>query len=407
MAVSRGRERRIQVARGGVRAWTRLRTGGLLVAVLLTGVGTYRLGSPAGASSSSSARLFSLPGDLNGLVAASGGALWASISPKGTGGAPSAGGSVVLLSQDGRLLRELRAPFTFGQMALFGDDLYDVARTGTNYTNWQTSLLRISLPSGATFRFAYTAGPTGPGGVVVEGRGAPIYLGLSQIGGPYGIPVVMELSPATGRFVPRNVASPQGGYVGGLAGAQGTGVWGIVPKSAEVFLLPGPTARFRTWEAPGPTTPVSLDGIVTAGPTAFAAVSGAAPGTVGVFSVNATTGATSWLEAPRGIVSISGMALDGGLWVGAVSAGGIGGVLHYAPSGWRFVPVFAHVGPSQHLLLASGGPGALWLGEAGGQRLWRVPTSAVTPTSASGARARRKEALRPFAWRPTGRASKV
>lgn len=311
-----------------------------------------------------------LPGDLNGLAPALGGGVWASLSPRGTAGAPEPGGSLVFLSARGALGRRYPAPYTTGQMALYGEDLYYLARTGTNYTNWQTTLVRLSTGTGATKRFSYTAAPVGPGGVAVGGGGAPIYVGVSEIGGPYGLPVVLEFTGPTGGFRARAVPSPQGGGVGGLASGPGEGVWGIVPKSSEVFWLSSPGARFRTFIAPGTTTPVSLNSITAVGTTAYAAVAG--PGTVGIYAVNSANGATTWLPAPSYVASVSGPSWDDGLWVGAVTTKGEAGALGYKAGEWRFVPVYARANYKARLLLAPAGPGELWFGQAGGDRLWKL-----------------------------------
>ena len=319
-----------------------------------------------------------LPGDLNGLSGLPSGGAWAGLSPSGTGGAPVAGGSVVLLSAKGALLRRYPAPYTTGQMALYGQSLYYLARTGTNYANWQTTLVRLSARTGASKHFSYTAAPVGPGGVAVGGTGAPLYVGVSEIGGPYGLPVVLELAPSTGRWAARAVPSPQGGGVGGLARGAGGGIWGIVPKSSEVFWLSSPGARFRTFIAPGTTAPVSLNSITAIGTTAYAAVAGAAPGTVGIYGVDSANGATTWSPAPRYVGSVSGLAWDDGLWVGAVTSKGKAGALSYRAGTWRFVPVYAHAKYSARLLLAPAGPGELWFGQAGDDRLWRLK---VAPTA--------------------------
>jgi hypothetical protein len=264
-------------------------------------------------------------------------------------------------------------------MAHYGQDLYYLARTGTNYTNWQTTLVRLSTDTGTSKRFSYTAAPVGPGGVAIGGRGAPIYLGVSEIGGPYGLPVVLELTPSTGRWTARSVPSFQGGGVIGLASAAGGGIWGIVPKSSEVFWLSSPAARFRTFSAPGTTTPVSLDGITSVGTSAYASVSGAAPGTVGIYTVDSANGTSKWLRAPIDVASVSGPTWDDGLLVGAVTSNGEAGILRYRAGAWQFLAVYAHASYSARLLLAPAGRNMLWFGQAGGDRLWRLTVAPTGP----------------------------
>jgi hypothetical protein len=334
-----------------------------------------------------------LPGDLDGLIGGPSGGAWASLWPPRTSGAPVSGGSVVLLSARGALGRHYPAPYTTGWMALYGGDLYYLARTGSNYTNWQTTLVRLSTSTGTSNRFSYTAAPVGPGGVVVGSGSAPVYVGASEIGGPYGLPAVLELSPSTGKWAARSVPSPQGGGVGGLASGPSGGIWGIVPKSSEVFWLSSPGARFRTFIAPGTTEPVSLNSIAAVGTTAYAAVAGAAPGAVGIYAVDSANGRTAWLPAPGYVASVSGSTWDDGLWVGAVTSKGEAGVLgyragvSYRAGTWSFVPVYAHASYTARLLLAPAGPGELWFGQAGGDRLWRlkvVPAASGPVPLASG-----------------------
>ncbi|GEM_PF-5873174 len=385
-----------KVSFGGVPApgfW--VQSDGSVMVVAPRGEGTcnVQVTTPLGTSAANTADRYSfggtsvpangavvLPGDLNGMAPAPGGGAWASLSPRGTGGAPSPAGSIVLVAKSGGVARRYPAPNTTGWMALYDDVLYYLARTGTSYTNWQTTLVRLSPATGSTRRFSYTATPTGPGGVAVGAHGEPVYLGVSEIGGPYGVPVVLELSPATGRFTSRAVPSPQGGYVGGLAPAPGGGVWGIVPKSSEIFLLSSPRGPVRTFIAPGTTTPVSLDAIMAVGTTAYAAVAGAAPGTVGIYAVNSASGARQWLPAPRDIASVSGLAWDDGLWVGAVTGNGVAGALGYRDGRWQFVPAYSHASFSARFALAAAGPGELWLGQTGSDRLWQVPTGARPKT---------------------------
>lgn len=353
-----------------------------------TSADLYSFGSAHGASQGGGSAVV-LPGDLNGLLGLPGGGAWASLSSPGTGGAPATGGSVVMLSAKGALLRKYPAPYTTGLMALYGPDVYYLARTGANYINWQTTLVRLSAGSGASKRFSYTAAPVGPGGVAVGSGGAPLYLGVSEIGGLYGLPVVLELSPSTGRWAARSVPSSQGGGVGGLASGAGGGIWGIVPKSSEVFWLSSPGARFRTFSAPGTTTPVSLDGITAVGTTAYVTVAGAAPGTVGIYGVDSANGVTTWLPAPSYVASVSGPTWDDGLWVGAVTSKGEAGALSYRDGAWHFVSVYAHASYTARLLLAPAGRGELWFGQVGGDRLWRlkVASSALGPVPLARSRA--------------------
>ncbi|MGC8627829.1 MAG: IPT/TIG domain-containing protein [Acidimicrobiales bacterium] len=341
-----------------------------------TSADLYSFGSAHGPSEGGSAVV--LPGDLNGLLGLPSGEAWASLSPPGTGSAPVSGGRVVALSTKGVTVRSYPAPYTTGLMALYGPELYYLARTGTGYTNWQTTLVQLSAASGESKRFSYTAAPVGPGGVAVGAGGAPLYLGVSEIGGPYGVPVVLELNPRTGGWAARRVPSSQGGGVGGLASGADGGTWGIVPKSSEVFWLSSPGASFRTFSAPGTTTPVSLDGITAVGTSAYATVSGAAPGTVGIFAVDSANGATTWLPAPAYVASVSGPTWDDGLWVGAVTSKGEAGALGYRAGAWHFVPVYARASYSTKLLVAPAGPGELWFGQAGGDRLWELKVAPGT-----------------------------
>ena len=337
----------------------------------------YRFASSPSTTPSGSTSV-TLPGDLNGLLGLRSGGAFASLSPSGARGAPAERGAIVQLRSDGTLDRRYRAPFTAGEMSLFGKDLFYAARTGTSYTNWQTTLVRLSTLTGSSVRSPYTAGPVGPGGVALGADGSPVYLGVSTVGGPYGLPVLLELS-RSGRWTARGVPSPQGGGVGGLAAGTGQGLWGIVPKSSEVFWLSSPNARFRRFIAPGTTTPVSLDAITADGDTAYAAVSGAAPGTVGIFRVDSADGATMWLRAPRDVAAVSGVAWDNGLWTGAVTSTGEAGVLGYSKGTWRFAPIVTHVAYSARLLLAQAGSGSLWFGVAGSDRLWKVRLSLLAP----------------------------